>query len=94
MPAKGQHRGDPSVDAAPQWNTYKDTGCEVSPKCTLCPLVQCKYDDIGAYWREQAAARHRRIVETVKVEGLTVAQAQQRFNVGWRTVHRALKEMG
>ena len=93
MSSKGQHRGDPIVDVSPQYNTYKDTGCEVSPKCTLCPLVQCKYEDLAAYNREQAAVRHRRISEAVQAEGLTVVQVQQRFNVGKRTVWRALKEM-
>ena len=23
---------------------YKDTGCEYSPQCLECPLLECKYD--------------------------------------------------
>jgi hypothetical protein len=25
--------------------TFRDTGCELAPRCLECPLPMCKYDD-------------------------------------------------
>ena len=28
-----------------KWEThFKDTGCQISPRCQTCPLPKCKYD--------------------------------------------------
>lgn len=37
--------------------TWKDTGCDVHPKCLECPLPECKYDDWEGYkkWKRDNA---------------------------------------
>ena len=68
----------------------QDDGCEVSPLCRECPLVQCKYDDISYFYRWQKEQRHKEIVETMDREGLTIRETALRFKVNPRTVTRAM----
>lgn len=34
----------PRHDGYPEFHTYLDTGCHVSPSCLRCPLPSCLYD--------------------------------------------------
>ena len=42
---------------------YDDTGCQVSGKCTECPLPQCKHDmPLGQFSKALASLRDRQIL--------------------------------
>lgn len=32
-----------SRDGLPEHYEYRDTGCEVAPRCLTCPLPECRY---------------------------------------------------
>lgn len=34
-----------SRDGLPEHYEYRDTGCEVAPRCLECPLPECRYID-------------------------------------------------
>jgi len=54
-------------DALPEDSPYFDDGCEVSPSCLACPLVQCIYD----YPQGMETIRDQaRVDRTVQLRGL------------------------
>lgn len=78
-------------DTLPENLTYRDDGCDVSPTCLNCPLPICKYDDPDFLRRTARSARDRAILETRRLEGLSVPALATRFGVSTRTVHRVLQ---
>ena len=68
-----------------------DTGCEVSPSCLQCPLEKCRFDDPAWFRQHQQWNQDLRVLKTMRVEGLTVGQAAQRFSVTTRTIFRTLR---
>jgi adenine-specific DNA glycosylase len=69
---------------------YPDNGCEYSPRCTQCPLRQCRYDDPHGRKRQERAQRKKR-AKGMRQRGYTVTQIANRLEVSERTAHRLLK---
>jgi hypothetical protein len=69
---------------------YEDTGCEVASACLVCPLPRCKFDDMEWFAKYRRLARDLRIVSTINAEGLSIAEAAERFSMTPRTVFRVL----
>jgi hypothetical protein len=70
------------------WDTemYKDTGCQVAPKCLTCPLVQCIYDDPQPW---MAAKRWR--MKKLESEGKTRVEIAAATGSSLRSVYRIIK---
>ena len=83
----GRRRNEPSVDALPEFFTYRDDGCEVAPACLRCPLPQCKYDDPGMLTRARRQQRDAQVNELLS-RGIPVAEVASRASVGVRTIAR------
>jgi len=79
------------VDTVPEFYHYEDTGCEVSPSCLNCPLPRCKYDDPIWFQRHRRLAQDLRVLTTMRLEGLTVEAAAERFSVTVRTIFRIMR---
>ena len=91
MPREGRKKGDRKPDEG----TYRDTGCNLAPKCLSCPFSLCQYDRVpltshqtqmlraNARWTEI-----RRLHDT----GLSPVEVSKQSNIPLRTVQRALKE--
>lgn len=70
---------------------YQDTGCEVAGDCLECPLSRCKFDDMRWFIKYRRMARDLRMVADIHGEGLSIAQAAERFSITPRTVFRVLR---
>ena len=79
------------TDTVPELYVYQDTGCEVSASCLNCPLPQCKYDDPLWYQRHRRMAQDLNMWTTMRLEGLSVEEAAQRFSVTVRTIFRVMR---
>jgi hypothetical protein len=73
---------------APLSYVYPDTGCAAAPSCLSCPLARCKYDDPIWFRRQQQQTRDLGMATTMRLEGLTVEAAAERFSVTVRTIYR------
>ncbi len=76
--------------AEPGLEYYEDTGCEVAPTCLDCPLPRCKFDDMEWYAKYRRIARDFRMAGIIQEEGLSIAEAAERFAITPRTVFRVL----
>jgi hypothetical protein len=81
----------PPVDAVPEFYQYEDTGCEVSQSCLNCPLPQCKYDDPLWYQKHRRLAKDLKVLSVMRIEGLSVEEAAERFGVTVRTIFRIMR---
>jgi hypothetical protein len=77
-------------DALPESANYEDNGCEVAPRCLECPLPCCRFDVVGGKRAMLNDARDREIRHLRRTTALTVEELAERFEVGRRTVFRAL----
>mgnify|MGYP001569191071 CR=1 FL=1 len=64
-------------------------GCDVSPHCLDCPLVQCKYDDPTGYKLWKSSAWDVNIAQAHELSGSVTAVASAN-HVSRRTVYRSL----
>jgi hypothetical protein len=76
-------------DRDPLSYIYPDRGCEVEPSCLNCSLPRCKHDDPAEAQRYLRQERDRRIATVMRLEGLTVEAAAERFSVTVRTIWRS-----
>lgn len=83
--APSQHQ----IDETP-FDHYEDNGCEVAVTCLECPLPRCKFDDMEWFGKYRRLARDLRITSIIDEEGLSIADAAQRFSITPRTVFRVL----
>ena len=72
---------------SPDYYEYKDTGCEVAPRCLSCPRSSCKYDD-PHYRRVRQVVQDAPILEAMQDGALSAEAAARRFNVNVRTIYR------
>ena len=70
---------------------YEDNGCEVAATCLQCPLPRCKHDDMEWYIRHRRLASDLRMATIIREEGLSIAEAAERFAITTRTVFRVLR---
>ena len=87
MNTTGRRRREPKTDALPEFQVYRDDGCEVSPSCLRCPLPVCKYDDPGMLSRARRRQRDTQVKELL-ARDIPVAEVAQRSGVGLRTIAR------
>lgn len=85
----GWHGGSPpkpqrSSDGLPENYDYKDTGCDLHPRCLECPLVQCRYEPgrRGKSQLRQIQLTHLlsqgvTLQDAAKQVGITVRQASR-----------------
>ena len=83
--APSQHQIDET-----SFDHYEDNGCEVAETCLECPLPRCKFDDMEWFGKYRRLARDLRITSIIDEEGLSIADAAQRFSITPRTVFRVL----
>ena len=83
-------KNEPVLDRLPEFTSYQDNGCDLSPSCLKCPLPRCRYDDPGWVLREQRSSRDVAILQMRAKQALTVEELAERFGVSTRTVHRAI----
>ncbi len=78
------------ADALPEYATYRDTGCDLHPRCLSCPLPRCRYDEPGGVRGIRNEARDAAIIALHRRGRLSVNTIAQRFGVSRRTVFRVL----
>ena len=86
----GRRTGTSMRDTRPEFVSYRDDGCEVSPSCLRCPLPQCKYDDPGFLTRLRREQRDKDVVGLLK-QGASMRQAAEESGLTERTVFRIRK---
>lgn len=80
------------IDTAPQ-NLSPDRGCDVSPKCTECPLQACRYDEPGILLRLRLNYRHKAILDA-RDAGKGKWDIVREFEISESTYHRICREAG
>lgn len=91
-------------------NRPDDVGCSVAPRCTACPLAECKYDDPDGYltWMAEEVAAGRLTtkdrsvlsrVRDLKVvvareEGKPIGQVLKELRITEKTYYRAMGRLG
>ena len=87
-------RLDPRPPASPEWSqeanlpTDDAYTCDEAPRCTECPLPFCKFEVKGYDHARIFQEKHRRILDTIESEDLSIAEAAARFNLSKRTIFR------
>jgi len=78
-------------DTLPENTRYRDTGCEISNSCFVCPLPVCKFDAPGWVQRQN---RYKRDEEIKRLRNLNISvpELAERFKVSTRTVHRIVRK--
>ena len=79
------------ADEIPDYDSYKDDGCEASPSCLTCPLPQCRYDNPIWFKQYRRLAKDSRIWKTIQSESLTANKAAERFSLTQRTIFRIMQ---
>jgi hypothetical protein len=79
-------------DLPPEYEHYKDQGCEYAPSCLDCPFPQCLYDEPRGRQRWLKGLRNREITRLYKT-GQKVTELAVMFDISERTVQRALKKV-
>lgn len=80
----------PTRRGLPEYMTYEDTGCELSPTCIECPLAVCKYDDPEWGKHHDLSQRDNEIVSQ-RERGVKVDRIAASVGVSSRTVYRVLQ---
>lgn len=82
------------IDALPDHTDYRDTGCEVSPRCQICPLDRCKYDEPVSARRAGIQRRDREIALLRRKHHAPIMALASTYGISRRTVFRILREQG
>jgi hypothetical protein len=71
--------------AKAEYDNWTDTGCDLHPRCTTCPLPHCRYEMTPGTARAMlAAVKVRELIRS----GRTRAQVADELGVSRRTVDR------
>lgn len=92
IPLARRRRSGNRGDGLPEDTLYIDRGC--GDDCTRsleCPYPRCRYDEPLITRHERLILRDKAIVAARIEEGLPIAVIAKLFNVGTRTVFRALR---
>ena len=81
-------------DALPEYQEYRDEGCNLFASCLACPLQRCRYDVPGGVRALLNRERDHQIRVTRDSSNLSVDEIAGRFHVSRRTVFRALRLRG
>lgn len=74
-------------DSLPELHTYVDTGCQHHFRCLTCPYSVCIVEHLNEARHEHAQKLHL-FFQTLRDNGLTVAEVMARCGVSRRTVYR------
>ena len=66
---------------------YKDTGCDLHPKCLECPLPMCKYDDPDRRVPMRRDVRDAQIIDLL-AQGVKIPNVAAEVGTSERTVYR------
>lgn len=78
-------------DTHPEYQEYRDEGCDLFPSCLRCPLPRCRYDDQAEGRRPARVLRDREIMRQRALTGKSVAELAEAFGVSKRTVQRIIR---
>ena len=79
------------LDLPPEYNHYRDEGCEFSSSCLNCLLPKCVHDQPGGRQRWLKRQRDKEMARLVTAEGKGIKELALMFGISQRTVQRALK---
>jgi hypothetical protein len=74
--------------AKAEYDNWTDTGCDLHPRCTTCPLPHCRYE------MTPGTARAMLTVVTVRAllaDGMDTAEVAQAIGMSRRSVYRMLR---
>lgn len=91
MVMDAEPNGRPSRDALPEQLEWRDSGCEVAPRCLECPLPRCRYDDPGGLRGLLNESRNAAMLQA-HAAGRTADEIARRFGVSRRSVFRILRQ--
>jgi hypothetical protein len=77
------------VDALPEYLTFRDAGCDLSPTCVRCPLERCRYDEPGGARRLLQGSRNGAVCQR-RAEGVAIDALALEFSLSRRSVFRIL----
>ncbi len=69
-----------------------DTGCELEPSCLSCSLPMCKHDVGTGHGHHVFKAERNAEIVKLRGKGWTIEQLMERFQVGQRTITRAMQK--
>jgi len=78
-------------DALPEDTRYRDEGCELYPRCLICPFPVCRHDD--PEWHLKRKADRNAQIRRLRRQGKSIAELSDHFGISKRTIHRALAGM-
>ena len=81
----------PPRDSHPEYQEYRDEGCDLFSSCLRCPLPRCRYDEQAEGRRPARMLRDREIMRQRALAGRSVAELAQAFGVSKRTVQRIIR---
>jgi hypothetical protein len=79
-------------DALPENQDYRDTGCNLAPRCLDCPLPRCRYDEPGGARRLLTETRDEEIVRRRATDRLPIDTLAQQYGLSRRSVFRILRK--
>jgi hypothetical protein len=77
------------VDALPEYLTFRDVGCDLSPTCLRCPLEHCRYDEPGGARKLLQGSRDGAVCQR-RAEGAGIDALATEFGLSRRSVFRIL----
>ena len=83
---------DDEVDLPPEYCSYKDEGCALSPSCLQCPLPRCVEELSWGRQKLSKALRDKEIRHLYAQEKHTPGQLANQFKISLRTVQRVLAQ--
>lgn len=94
MTASGDTGRRVRSDALPEYQEYRDEGCDLFASCLACPLQRCRYDVPGGVRALLNRERDHQIRLVRGTSPLSVDEIAARFHVSRRTVFRVLQRRG
>ena len=83
----------PLMDRLPEFFTYRDHGCAVSPSCLRWPLERCVYEKPPIERAVDRATRDAEVYRLYRQRGPDVKGLAARFGISRRTVHRIIARL-
>ena len=76
-------------DLLPEYEHYRDEGCDLFPSCLDCPLPRCRYDEPQG----KQIRKELRNVEIARLHagGSPIRELTERYGVSRRTIYRAIR---
>ena len=82
---------EPEADSLPEYFSYRDEGCDLSPSCLRCPLPRCRHDEQPLGIHTAKRLRDGELRRSRRLEGKSVSELARTFGVSTRTVQRIIR---